>query len=106
MQTFGVYGISGSPLAFSGAHDERGVIDTGRDNHDNVTRNSTPNLNVFLDDARLLEFINLHMQPDTVDNGVHDTVGNRVGPVDTVRVVHGRPVPTRSCCGPTVRARG
>ena len=32
MQTFGVYGVSGSPLAFSGAHDERGVIDTGADN--------------------------------------------------------------------------
>src|SRR5919204_6493987 len=33
MQTFGVYGISGSPLAFSGAHDEHGILDTGRDNH-------------------------------------------------------------------------
>ncbi|MFD9888145.1 DUF917 domain-containing protein [Amycolatopsis sp. NPDC059027] len=32
MQTFGVYGISGSPLAFSGSHGERGVLDTGTDN--------------------------------------------------------------------------
>jgi subtilisin-like proprotein convertase family protein len=46
--------------------------DTGRDNRDNVTRNSAPNLNVFLDDARLLEFLNLQMHPDMVDNGLHD----------------------------------
>jgi hypothetical protein len=46
--------------------------DTGRDNHDNITDNPAPTLNVFLDDARLLEFLNQHMQPDTVDNGVHD----------------------------------
>ncbi|WP_167473131.1 DUF917 domain-containing protein [Nocardia arthritidis] len=32
MVTFAVYGIPGSPMAFSGAHDEHGIIDTGADN--------------------------------------------------------------------------
>jgi DUF917 family protein len=32
MQTFGVYGVAGSPLAFSGSHDECGVLNTGTDN--------------------------------------------------------------------------
>lgn len=32
MQTFGVYGVSGSPLAFAGVHDERGILDAGADN--------------------------------------------------------------------------
>ncbi|MBF6060011.1 DUF917 domain-containing protein [Nocardia terpenica] len=33
MLTFAVYGIPGSPMAFSGSHDEHGIIDTGADNH-------------------------------------------------------------------------
>jgi hypothetical protein len=32
MLTFGIYGVAGSPMSFSGAHDERGIIDTGADN--------------------------------------------------------------------------
>lgn len=46
--------------------------DSGRNNTDNLTKNTTPTFNIFLDDARLLEFLNLHLVPDTVNNNAHD----------------------------------
>jgi subtilisin-like proprotein convertase family protein len=68
--------------------------DTGRDNHDNVTDNLSPSLNVFLDDARLLEFLNLHMIPgtdfgvDVYDNGVRLGTAAFVGPTNNVPINH------------------
>ncbi|WP_228818494.1 DUF917 domain-containing protein [Nocardia transvalensis] len=54
MLTFGVYGIPGSPMAFSGARDEHGVIDTGPDNLrlERIARSVTVQLGGTMDIAQ------------------------------------------------------
>lgn len=55
--------------------------DSGRNNTDDVTKIETPTFNIILDDDRIDEFMNIDMNPDTVNDDaqtLNDGGGNRI----------------------------
>lgn len=61
--------------------DLQALSDSGRNNTDDVTKIETPTFDIILDDDRIDEFMNIDLNPDTVDDDaqtLNDAGGNRI----------------------------
>ncbi|MGI9428021.1 MAG: hypothetical protein ACR2NM_05145, partial [Bythopirellula sp.] len=61
--------------------DLQAASDSGRNDTDDVTKITTPTFNIILDDDRIDEFMNINLNPDTVNDDaqtLNDGGGNRI----------------------------
>lgn len=56
--------------------------DTGRNDTDDITKLTTPTFNIILDDDRIDEFMNIDLNPDTVDDNAQTLVDGAGADID------------------------